>query len=181
MSLSQFTQTATSDLLYTSQLDELHIAVACLTELLESAQFEEILDATTTPKRQLEGLEALINQIKYQPLHTALVQLLHDDPTQLSEKQLPPLVAELRKYAESMQIIRMIVAVTFESADLAEMATLASEGIGKPVIFDLRVDSSIIGGAIVEYGSSSSDYSLRTRLTQFREHWHQASFSTDHA
>ncbi len=178
--MSQCSSSILSSLLYTKQLDELHIGIAALTELIEEGSFEEILDANEQPKRQVEGLTALIKKVGHPKIEKALSALLSTDPYLLSKKQLIPELDALRKSAESLAVIRLTTACKFEDADMQEMAKIASENLGTTVVFDAEVDPTIIGGAIVEHGSFASDYSIKTRLTQFREHWHTASFSTVH-
>ena len=58
--------------------------------------------------------------------------------------------------------------------DIKEMAEVMSQKIGAQVVLSCKVDSSLIGGAIIQHGSYVSDYSLKSQLDLFRSRWHKA-------
>ena len=91
-----------------------------------------------------------------------------------SKKEFPDFLAHLQREVEKIVIVKLTVALKFKEPDLKAMASLLSEKIGKPVAFQLTVDRSLIGGAIIQYGNYLSDYSIRTKLGEFKEQWHEA-------
>ncbi len=156
---------ALENLFFLGQLDHLHLHLTQLDDVL--------LGEPTVPE--------ITEIITYSPLRDALRTLLAEHPDMVEPKRLLPLLKDLRKAAESRKLVRITLPCKFEDADLKEIISELSLRVNAPVILDVTIDTSIIGGAIIEYGSFSNDYSIKTRLEQLKSTWNRAVTSEDHA
>lgn len=66
----------------------------------------------------------------------------------------------------------------FKEHDVWEFAALLSKKIDRPVVVSVKVEKDLIGGAIIQFGSYLSDFSIKTQLDIFRENWHKAVVET---
>jgi F0F1-type ATP synthase delta subunit len=61
------------------------------------------------------------------------------------------------------------------------MVDQLEQQLGTPVALALKVEHSLIGGAVVQYGTAIRDYSIRSRLELIRDHWKKASLEGETA
>lgn len=156
---------ALENLFFLGQLDHLHLHLTQLDDVLVGEpSVSEITEILTFP-----------------PLREALLTLFAEHEDMAEPKRLLPLLKELRKAAESRKLVRITLPCRFEDADLKEIISELSLRVRAPVILDVTIDTAIIGGAIIEYGSFSNDYSIKTRLEQLKSTWNRAVTSEDHA
>ena len=162
-----------SQLVLAEDLDKLHLAVTHLLEKAESGDLDAILEQNDKNAAQKKSaLEKEIADLPSPVLQEALHQpLTANNLDFFSEKYLPDFLHNLQHAAEKIEVVRLTVACRFKPADIKDMAQLLGERVGHPIAFTLEVDNSLIGGVIIQHGTYISDYSLRSRLNQFREHW----------
>jgi F-type H+-transporting ATPase subunit delta len=160
----------------TEQLDALHLDLVALKDMAEDGTFEDILEKPSrTSKQQLLLLEKIIKKLISPELRSSLCLVLHEQNLEFfSQKVFPLFLHQTRVEAEKCTVVKIILAIIFKPEDLQEMALILSEKVGTKVIFEVTVDKTLIGGTVIQLGDYLSDYSIRTRLTQFREQWSKA-------
>lgn len=173
-------QVIISQLLMAEQLDHLHVSLTNLTEMIERGEIDLILEQ---PNKSLNQktlyLQKIIGEIyspelkDYLENKLAAVKAL-DDLDFFLQRNLRPILANLQKKAEGIKVVRLTLALDFEEKDLQEMAKILTDKIKQPVVLEVEIDHSLIGGTIIQLGNFISDYSLRTRLNQFRNKWKAA-------
>jgi len=158
------------------QLDVLHLSVINLLDMIKDGEIDLVLDqASKTPAQKKGFIEKIADSIESPELQAALrKELSAGNLDFFHEKYLRDLLEQLQKEAEKMITVKLTVAVEFKKADIAEMTTLLAKKLGRPVALDLSVERSLIAGTIVQYGSYITDYSVKTRLDQFRASWKSA-------
>lgn len=170
-----------------SQLDVLHLSLINVIDMVKDGEIDLLLDqAGKSPKQKALFLQKIVDGVESTELRQALQETLNeqagtamqsaveDSFSFFREHALADLLHRLQSNAESITIVRLQVATEFKPDDLREMATLLSKKINQQVALLPTVEHSLIGGAIVQFGTYLSDYSVRARLEQFRAHWHRA-------
>lgn len=154
------------------QLDFLHLSLINLLEMTAADEIEMILDQPDkSAKHKQLFLEKVIGAVSSAELQAILEK---QDITFFRTRDFEPFLHTLQHRAQDFAVVKLSVALEFTEADLREMATLMSEKIGHPTVLAVKVEKDLIGGAIVQYGSYLSDYSLKTQLDVFRSKWHRA-------
>ena len=154
------------------QLDKLHLSIINLNDMLTDGELELILEQVdkSTQQKQL-FLDKVVAGVLSPELRTVLKVQNQDF---FLTRNLEQFLTSLRSRAEHCAVVKLTVAVEFRESDLREMASLLSEKLGKQVVLSLKVEPSLIGGAVVQHGSYVSDYSLKTQLELFRADWRHA-------
>jgi F0F1-type ATP synthase delta subunit len=166
----------TAGLYLADQIDLMHLAIASLMETVESGDTDLILEQQGKSSQQKRlYLDKLVAAVRSPELQAALKDVAqagnHDF---FLGKSLREFLTDLDHAVEQVEIIRLSVAIAFNDKDIRQLVNLLSDRLGRSVAFDLSVDPSLIGGAIIQYGSYLNDYSLKSRLGKFREQWKQA-------
>jgi len=155
-------------------VDQLHLAVTRLLETVEAGEIDLVLEQAGKSEAQKQSfLDKQIDSLPSAALQKALEPVLKEKNFDFfSQKYLPDFLHQLQHAAEQIEVVNLTVACRFKPADILDMAHLLGERVGHPIAFKLDVDNSLIGGAIIQHGTYISDYSLRSRLNQFRDQWH---------
>jgi len=165
-----------SNLLHSQQFDRLYISVTSLSDMSRAGDLDIFLDQTQkSEKQKILYVQKVINDVISEELKASLSKALSEYGFDyFFSKNLSSFLAALQKTAEAIRTVRLEVAVDFKEKDLKEMANVVSNKLKCPIALDITINKDIIGGAIIQYGTYISDYSLKTRLMQFRTHWHRA-------
>ena len=165
-----------SQLLLAKELDTLHLSLVNLRDLAEAGEIDLVLDQPKkTPDQKKAALEGMLKELPSLPLRKVILEALKKDGLELFIRQnLLDTLDILRQTAEGVQVVRLTVAVEFKEKELKGFANELCAKLNKPVVLELAVQRELIGGVVVQYGSYISDYSLRSRMQQFREHWQSA-------
>lgn len=158
------------------QLDLIYVSAGSIIELADAGEIDLILEQPRkSPTQKLAFIRKILDEIESPILREAVERNLKEASIKYYDSHtLIPFLKSVRDTIEGIEIVRLTVACEFTPEDLAEMATVMAKRIGKPVAFDLTVDRSIIGGAVIQFGHYLSDYTIKTRLDQFRSQWRQA-------
>lgn len=164
------------------QVDFLHLSLINLLDMVKDGEIDLMLEQPKkTFKQKAAFIDKVIEGIESRELRAALLEIFQlelEDPAHelafFREKYLGALLRTLQQEAEHFIIVKLVVAVDFKEKDLREMVDLLEGKIERQVALELRVDPDLIGGAIIQFGTYISDYSLKTRLDLFRSHWHRA-------
>ena len=158
------------------QLDLLHLSLINLIDMVRDGEIDLVLDQdnkTLTQKKLF--IEKLINDITSPELKKLLTDRLKNEGVEIfSEKNIGPFLHAIQRTANGCTVVKLTVATTFKEKDLQEMAAILSERIGKQVMLSIKVDTSLIGGVIMQHGSYLSDYTVKTQLDLYRSRWHKA-------
>ena len=135
--------------------------------MLQNPGFSTLLDVPTL--RTEERIEVLRKVIGDKPGITENFLCL------LVEKHRFGRLSEIREaynkqYHEAFGIAEVFVtsAVPLDESQRSALKTKLQKKLGKTIQLRERVDSTLIGGMVVQYGDTRMDNSLRTRLEQFR-------------
>ncbi len=160
----------------TEQLDALHLDLVSLRDMSQDDETDPQLDDPgTSDKQKAAFLQKIVSKLVSPELKNSLQAALHEGDIDIfTGKRLIPFLNTLRDQAESVENIKVRVAVRFKPEDLRDFAQILEEKLGHPIVFDIQVERGLLGGAIIQYGTYITDYSLKTRLDQFRSHWEKA-------
>ena len=156
------------------QLDSLHLAIGQLETLSREGELELFLSLPRKSSRQKElFLRKIISDLPNQLLVSTLSDVIESARFEFFNRGLlEDFLHRLRAKAEVIDSIPLTVAIQFKPKDITAMASMLSKRLGHQVVLDISVESGLIGGAIVSYGSHRYDYSLKTKLASFRSTWH---------
>jgi F0F1-type ATP synthase delta subunit len=169
--------TSILDQFYTAaQVDLLHLAMTNLLEMISAGEVDIFLDQREKTLAQKKAfIQKIIAGVECPELKQGLQAKLAEGEVEFfRERNLEAALTALQKAAQDIVIVKLKVAVEFKEADLREMVAVLEEQLEAPAALDIQVEHSLIGGAIVQYGTAIRDYSLRSRLEQFRDHWKKA-------
>lgn len=158
------------------QIDVLHLALTNILEMIKANEVDLILDQKgKSPAQRKAFIQKIIDGVESPELKTALSHELSEGNLEFfRERNLGTILGNLQREAEALAVVRLKVAVDFKPADLREIANVLSKQLGRPTVIDISVERSLIGGAIVQYGTAIRDYTLRYRLEQVKEQWREA-------
>jgi len=144
--------------------------------MIKDGEIDLVLEqAKKTETQKRAFVQKVIDSLDSPELRDALQDELDSGSTDFFlEKHLRELLIALQKEAERILTVKLTVAIEFKQKDLQEMASLLSTNLGKPVALDVSIDHSLVGGTIIQYGNYISDYSIKSRLEQFRSRWKEA-------
>lgn len=176
MNNNSFIRSIVDQFYRSEQVDLLHLALTNLLEMTAAGEVDIFLDQRDKDATQKKAfIQKIINAIESPELKQALqAKLAEGDIDFFRERNLESALSALQKDTETIAIVRLHVAVEFKEADLREMVAQLHTQLGTPVALEISVEHSLIGGAIVQFGTAIRDYSIRSRLEQFREHWKKA-------
>jgi len=166
--------------IYTArQLDLLHLSIINLLDMIKDGEIDLVLEQTKkTAKEKKAFIQKIIDSVDSPELAGALQPELDSNAVDFFlEKHLKEYLVQLQREAEKMVSVKLTTAIEFKTKDVKEMAERLSHTLGKPTVLNLTVDHSLIAGAIVQYGNYITDYSLKVRLEQFRNHWEEAAIA----
>ena len=174
--LQEHVNLITSQIYKAEQLDLLQLSLINLLDMVKDEEIDLILSQPNKSLAQkklfLEKIIATVHSKElYQLLETALKQ---NHMEFFQGKYLGALLRQLRAWDEQFKVIKLAVALDFEDSDLRVMAALLSQKVQHPVALEIKVDKSLIGGAVIQYGSFISDYSIKTQLDMVRSSWKKA-------
>lgn len=164
------------DLLMSDELDQLFLSLNKLLDMNEEGEIELLLDQPnkSTKQKQLY-IRKIIGVLYYPKLQLVLDEILGSENLDFfSKKYFPDWLNTLQTMAEKCYVLRLTVATNFKEKELREMAEYMTKKLERKVVLHLKVDSSLIGGAIIQHGNYITDYSLKTKLALFRSHWQKA-------
>jgi F-type H+-transporting ATPase subunit delta len=152
-------------------LDTIERELAAFLDLVKQhATFEKVLLNPAVPApRKRAAVASVINQVKVSPAISKLVILLAERDRIIL---LPELLAAYRERLLDFRKIVRAQVVTAEplSTDRAQAVERGLEqASGGNVQIDLRVDASIIGGAVARIGSTVYDASIATQLQKMKQ------------
>ena len=154
------------------QLDFLHLSLINLLEMTADDEIEMILDQ---PEKSAKHKQLFLEKVVAAVSSPELKEVLNgQDITFFRTRDFEPFLHTLQHRAQEFAVVKLSVAIEFTEADLREMAALMGEKIGHPTVLAVKVEKDLVGGAVVQYGSYLSDYSLKTQLDVFRSKWHRA-------
>jgi ATP synthase F1 delta subunit len=158
------------------QLDLLHLTLINLLDMVRDGEIDLVLEQDTkTDQHKNLFIEKLLTDCKSAELKKTLTEHLAADGIDFfREKNLGPFLQAIQHAANACTVVKLTVAVEFKEKDLREMAAVLSERLGKQVVLGIKVDHSLIGGAIIQHGSYLNDYSVKTQLEMYRSRWHKA-------
>lgn len=168
------------------QVDFLNLSLINLLDMVKDGEIDLVLEQNKkTFKQKAAFIDKIIEAVESRELKDALLEMFNielNDPKQemklFGEKYLGKLLRDLQLEAEKFTIVRLRLAKDFKEADLREMVKVLESKIEKRVALEITLDTTLIGGVIIQFGTYISDYSLKSRLEQFREHWHGARQAT---
>ena len=136
--------------------------------MLQNPGFSTLLDVPTL--RTEERIEVLRKVIGDNPGITENFLCL------LVEKHRFGRLSEIREaynkqYHEAFGIAEVFVtsAVPLDEAQRSALKTKLQKKLGKTIQLRERVDSTLIGGMVVQYGDTRMDHSIKTRMKQFKQ------------
>lgn len=158
------------------QLDHLHLSIINLLDMVRDEEIALVLDQEEkTLKEKRAFIGKVVQSVRSPELRGVLEDALkRNDLSFFQEKELGSILTSLQSEASKIAVVRVTVAVSFEADDVREMAELLSHKVGKQAVVSLKVDYSLIGGAIIQQGNYLSDYSVKSQLDLFRSRWHRA-------
>lgn len=156
-----------------TQIDEIHADISYLNELIDSTEYQGIMNPVSgVIKKQTIYLNKALGGIKCDKLKTHLLtQLKRGALEDFKSAEIRPFLKSLQLELTQYQAVKIQVAVEFKPSDLRDMIQILERQSPQPVVFDLTVDPSLIGGAVIQYGNHVIDQSLKTRMNQFKENW----------
>ncbi|MEI6477510.1 MAG: F0F1 ATP synthase subunit delta [bacterium] len=159
------------------QIDKLHLSLVSLLETVNQGEMELMLEQTPKTLREKVGyVKKVMEQVQSEELRMKLLEILDSGDLEFFDsKHFPDFLHAMQRRAEAIRVIKITVAIEFKDKDLHQMVSTLSTQLGRPVALEVTVDPTLIGGVIVRYGNYITDYSLRTRFTQFRSDWKQMS------
>jgi F-type H+-transporting ATPase subunit delta len=165
------------------QIDMLHLSLINLLDMVKDGEIDLVLDQNgKTFKQKAAFIDKIIEAVESKELKDGLLEIFNielEDTNQemnyFREKYLGTLLRNLQEKAEKFTVVRLTLAKEFKDTDLREMVLILEKKIEKRVALEITVDSSLIGGAVIQFGTYISDYSLKSRLDQFRAHWRSVS------
>lgn len=160
----------------TTQLDDLHLSLDQLAEMNHDGDFDLFLDQPKkTSSQKAKFLEKVIESLPSPLLRKVLTEKAASGTFDFFLSRLfSDFVGELQATANQYKIVGLTVAVDFTTADVRAMAESLAAQLGHPVVLNLKVDHSLIGGAIVQYGSHVWDSSIKSKIAAFRTTWKEA-------
>lgn len=76
-------------------------------------------------------------------------------------------IKDLRKEIEALPIVILRIAYEPTEKSLKILSGWFVRTYGKKVLFDLIIDRSLVGGAVIEFNGRVKDYSLKTYLKKY--------------
>lgn len=158
------------------QLDLLHLAVINLLDMVKDEEIDLVLDQDNKSLQQ----KKLFLQKLTTSLNTPILQkeferrIKAEDWEFFREKELGPFLQSIQHAANNCSVVKLTLALEFKESDVKEMSALLSERLGKQAVLSIKVDATLLGGAIVQQGSFQNDYTLKTQLDLYRSKWHKA-------
>ncbi len=158
------------------QLDALHLSIINLLDMVMDEELSLVLEQKNKSEAEkLSFLQKVVDSVHSPELHGVLEDAIHrKDLAFFDEKELGDLLRFLQKEAQQFTIVRLTLALHFKEHDIWEFAALLSKKINKPVVISVKVEKDLIGGAIIQFGSYLSDFSIRSQIEIFQENWHKA-------
>jgi F0F1-type ATP synthase delta subunit len=168
-----------NQLFLTEQVDALHVSLINLLEMAIEGEIELVLEQTGKSLKQKSlFIDKIIKQLPSAELKALLHRELEEGNIEFfSQNALMDWLRTVQREAERIKVVKLTVAIDFKEKDLRQMADAFGKQIGSQAAFEIKTDRSLIGGAIIQYGTYISDYSLKSRLQQFRTHWRKAALT----
>ncbi len=158
------------------QLDLLHLSIINLLDMIKDGEIDLVLEQNKkTAVQKSLFIQKIIESLDSPELRDALqAELDAKNIDFFLEKHLRDILVALQKEAERIIPVHLTVAVEFKMRDLQDMVSLLSKSLGHQTVLDVHVDRSLIGGTVIQFGNYISDYSIKSRLEQFRSRWEEA-------
>ncbi|HSI20667.1 MAG TPA: F0F1 ATP synthase subunit delta [Verrucomicrobiae bacterium] len=158
------------------QVDLLHLALTNVLEMVSAGEVDIFLDQRQKNASQKKAfVQKIIGSIESPELKSAFQAELDADNLEFfRERSLGTTLSLLQRETEKIKIVRLHVALEFKEKDFREMVALLEEQLNAKVALSISVERSLLGGAIIQYGTALRDSTLKSRLEVFREHWKQA-------
>lgn len=176
MNADDLSNAVISQLLLAKELDTLHLSLINLRNLAAEGEIDLVLDQVnkSTSQKSL-FLEKILKDLPSLPLRKSLMGAMQSEGLGFFAKQrLTDTVSRLQAAAEHVQVLKLNLATEFKEKELHLFATTLANKLGRPVVLELTVQKELLGGVVIQYGAYISDYSMRSRLQQFSEHWESA-------
>jgi F-type H+-transporting ATPase subunit delta len=158
------------------QLDQLNLSIIQLLDMSQDGEIDLILDQPNKKHDQKElFIKKVIDSLPSPYLRDTLRIALRERSLDFfSSRNLTEWGEGLARLAEAIEVVHITVAIEFKPREISTIIKMLEKKIGKTVVLDIKVDHSLIGGAIIQHGNYISDYSLKARLDQFRSSWQRA-------
>lgn len=175
--ISQIQKNVLDELILASHFDQLQNSLGLLQDMTDNNELDLILSQKNKNLKQKKAyIQKVIDGIKspclQREMNTILAEAKEESNLEFFEnRNLSAFLAQLATRVKSIQIIKLTVAIEFTESDLRDMIKVIESRIHKPAVLDLTIDHSLIGGAIIQRGNYMNDYSVRTRLSQFKNNW----------
>lgn len=165
-----------NQILLAEELDLLHLSLVNLSDMSRDGDIDIFLEQPKkSAKQKMLYLQKVIDSLPSPLFRTMLQEVLDGgDFDFFGRKRLQDFIKQVQNQAEAITIVHLTVSTKFKEPELREMAKIVEGKLKCQVVFNLKVDRSLIGGAVIQYGSYITDYSIKTRLDQFRASWHRA-------
>ena len=165
-----------ANFLTTTDLDAASSSITMLRELLNSGELALLNEKPSTKAQQLTRLAHLVGSLESVMLRTQLEkEILAKNIEFFSTHRMRGWIEGQQKMIDRVGVVHLEVAVNFKLKDVEYFRELLSVKIGGPVVLEITVTKSLIGGAIVQHGTYRMDASVKSRLERFGKSWQQAS------
>lgn len=146
-----------------AELDELVSAIS------NNAELHSVLLTPLRPVRERKAvLQGLTQQMQLSPTVRHFVSFLIDRRRLIDFSEVAEEYARLADEASGLTTAEVVSASELDERRKDRLRRALSERTGREVRLEVRVDPSLIGGAIAKVGDLVFDGSLRTQLSQLR-------------
>lgn len=76
-------------------------------------------------------------------------------------------LADLKNKLKAMPVMGLVLSYLPNEKDLRSYAAFIFANMGRQVVFDVRLDSSLIGGCLLEFNGKVADYSVSKTLDEY--------------
>jgi F-type H+-transporting ATPase subunit delta len=121
-----------------------------------------------TPENKKAVIKDLSVKLNLQPLSQRFIEHLAETGRIRYVKDVHEAFLAILSEKQNRAAVRLTTATTISSADLADIKKKLETLTGKQVDIDAKLDSSLIGGAKAQIGSTIYDGSIKNQLSKMR-------------
>jgi ATP synthase F1 delta subunit len=140
-----------------------------------AGEIDLVMDQKKDTAHKKAFIQKIVSNVESPDLRDFLhAKIAADELAFFREYILEAFLKDLQKKAETITIIRVSVALDFKPEDYKKMVEQVSAQLNRPVALEMTVDKKLIGGAIVQHGSTIHDFTIKSRLDLLSERWKTA-------
>lgn len=150
------------------QLEEFEAELEAIAELF--GELPELKIFATTPRIRVEQKQELVKTVfegKVAPLVFNSLMLMASRRRLAEVPGVASAFTAMVDKAKGRERVRVISAIELEDSSREAISKAVGDRLSKTIILDERVDPSLVGGLIIEYGDTRIDGSIRRRLRTF--------------